>query len=273
MPLLIDPPALRPGEDPREYIRAAAHVNGMAVMRVKPEDPTCIQPRSYTLHAGTEGNQRNPGWSDVVSSLMTGSGRCRTVCTECLREGRPVLRCWQSASMSYCTRHQCELINSCPRCSKKLQWRDPFGEVCQKCDLDWSAVRSPKLTHFAHNLHRAVSLNEDPSAVGSIGESHSFFADESDEQLEDSLRRLNRVRSVIVGKLRLPKVQAPSTALAALWDAVAGDSLERVIERATATGSRFVRLNKHLRPKRRFPTGWTYLDNVVRERLGASFGD
>ena len=273
MPLLIDPPSLRPGEDPREFVRSAAHVNGMKVLRVKSDDLDCIQPRSYTLYAGTDDLHSSPSWSDVISSMTTRSGRCRAICTQCMAESRPVLRCWQSASMSYCTRHRCALINRCPGCSKKLHWRDPFEEICQKCLLNWRAVRSPTLNHFAHDLHRAVALNASPAEVGSIGESHYFFAAEDDEHLEDGLRRLNRVRSVIVGERRLPRLPSSSTGLPALWEVVAGDSLKRVLDRATATGRRFCQIRKNARPRRYFPTGWSYLDDLVEERLGATFDD
>jgi hypothetical protein len=276
MPLLIDPPPLRPGEDPREFLRAAAHVNGMTLKRVKADDLDCIQPSTFTQtqYAGADhSHQVNPSWSDVLSSMRTRNGRGRAICTQCLAESRPVLRCWQSASMSYCTRHQCALINRCPGCSKKLQWSDPFEEHCRKCFLNWKGVPAPKLSHFAHNLHRAVALNVSPTGVGAVGETDSFFTDQDDRKLDDALRRLNRVRSVVVGERRLPKLPPSSTALPALWELVAGDSFERVLDRATETGRRFLQISKSMRPKRYFPTGWSHLDKLVEERLGASLRD
>ncbi len=276
MAFLIDPPTLRPGEDPRESLRAAAHLNGICFKHVKADDFECIELCSLTqtLYVGADHrHQTSRSWSDVVSSVKTRSGRGRAVCTRCLAEGRPVLSCWQSASMSYCARHQCALINRCPGCSKKLQWGDPFGEVCRKCSSDWKEVRAPKLNHFAHALHRAAALNVSPIGVEKIGECDSFFTHEDERKLGDSLRRLNRVRSVVVGRRLLPRLPPASTALPALWEVVAGESLERVLDRATATGRRFIQIQKSLRPRRYFPTGWSYLDGLVSERLGVSLDD
>jgi len=276
MAFLVDPPTLRPGEDPRESLRAAAYLNRISLKQVKADDFDCIQPSTFTQtqYAGADDqHQINPSWSDVASSVTTRSGRGRAVCTQCLAEGRPVLRCWQSASMSYCLRHQCALINRCPGCSKKLQWGDPFEEVCRKCSSSWKQVRTPRLNHFAHTLHRAVALNVTPTAVEAIGESDPFFTDESDKKLDDSLRRLNRVRSVVVGQRLLPKLPPSSMALPSLWEVVVGDSLERVLDRATATGHSFAQRTKSMRAKRYFPTGWSYLDNLVEERLGVSLSD
>lgn len=276
MGFLVDPPTLRPGEDPRESLRAAAHLNGISLKQVKADDFACIQPSTFTQtqYAGADHHhQVNPSWSNVASSVTTRSGRGRVVCTQCLAEGRPVLRCWQSASMSYCARHQCALINRCPGCSKKFHWADPFEEICRKCSMAWKEVRAPRLTHFAHTLHRAVALNVFPTDVEGIGESDSFFTHESDVKLDDSLRRLNRVRSVVVGQRSLPKLPTSSTALPSLWEVVAGNSLESVLYRATATGHRFALVTKHRRAKRYFPTGWSYLDDLVEGRLGLSLRD
>ena len=109
--------------------------------------------------------------------------------------------------------------------------------------------------------------------VGSLEETHPFFTGEDDAQLGDSLRRLNRVRSVVVGERRLPKLPPSSTALPALWEIVVGDSFEHVLDKATATGRRFFQIKKNVRPRRYFPTGWSYLDNLVEEQLGVSFSD
>lgn len=88
-----------------------------------------------------------------VSNLF--SVNCR-ICPSCITENGYVKADWDFALQTVCTKHKCNLIDSCPHCDTAITWRRGELSTCKACDKSYSSA--PMIT--LDNSHALFKLNK-----------------------------------------------------------------------------------------------------------------
>lgn len=266
---LIDPSALRQGEDARAYLRSAAHLNDLPVRRLALiVIEKCRHDRLAAARFDAVGTTRKV-LNQIVAHGCRSGGDARRVCPACVRDGMPTLSAWQTVPFTYCHRHRIRLIDACPGCSKQLAWSTDLGDTCDRCSAHLSAGAtapgSAPPRGFAETIHHAVLRNLDPM------KSSADCADDGIQMMDDGLPDRGRERLRWTYALAHEGRRAVATAvhgfcLKSSWREAIGPCMDTLVRRASVSAARIKRHISYPRRDFGFPTGW----NVLDERVGQS---
>lgn len=65
-------------------------------------------------------------------------------CLECFKETPLLDKKWEAIHTTHCSKHNCQLIHTCPRCDKKFVENTQFFDSCSRCGLRWEDICSVK---------------------------------------------------------------------------------------------------------------------------------
>lgn len=269
---LLDASPLGPGEDAREYLRSAAHRNGLPVRRLAHiVADRCRRDASTAALFEAAGTTLKVLRHLRIPSSGAG-GNARRVCTACIRDAMPTLEAWQTAPFAYCHLHRTRLVDKCPGCSKRLTWTADLGNVCDQCSTSLAqhvsvrAAGSTPESDLVEAVHRAALLNLDPTKCldGNAGNDINVAEAGTTPERRD---RLTWTYS-LAREGRLAQTTAePGFCVQSSWRKVIGPSIDTLVRHVSISAARIRRNLGGQRREFRFPTGWEFLDARVAEEI------
>lgn len=79
------------------------------------------------------------------------------ICPECLRESPYCRRVWEMALVTACPKHQCQLVDECPRCKRLIPLIRKGVSICS-CGYDWQDCPAPAVGEHGVALSRQIHL-------------------------------------------------------------------------------------------------------------------
>ena len=87
------------------------------------------------------------------------------ICPECLRQDNYIRTMWDLSLVTCCPTHNCQLIDTCPNCGKRLSWYRSKVSCCndgERCGFDFRDIPTTKVanddTYLATHLYALIGL-------------------------------------------------------------------------------------------------------------------
>ena len=90
------------------------------------------------------------------------------ICPHCIAERNMCQAAWDINLVTACPKHECELLDTCPQCKKKLAWNRSAVGKC-KCGFDISTAKSVQASKsaivIARAIYQALEIPSEPSGI------------------------------------------------------------------------------------------------------------
>ena len=95
------------------------------------------------------------------------------ICPHCIKEKKYIKETWLLAPVAHCEIHKCLLIESCPHCNSKLNFKSDIFEHCNNCGFQWQDYNSSD-ADFSNLEYQILNIlngnNQNNLLVGGICE-------------------------------------------------------------------------------------------------------